>query len=406
MRNGHYVIAPHGEPADPTGSGCTLPRLGRDETIQAMVAMDIGEVKARALARSTARRLQVVRRQLVDEAGGPTPVWASTSTPHSIVALVLIGEWNGDNEEDKAIAAEVAGQTYETVERDLVDLTSVADSPLTKVGNRWRFISHEEAWHLLAPRLTSSDLKRFESITAKVFGAVSPELDLPMEERYMAQVLGKVLPHSSTLRKGIARSLALMGTYSGHAKNADSSWVPVQVVSTALGGGKGWQVWATLDSDLAVLAEASPEAFLDAVEGDLATIPSPFKELLARKGDSLLGGVPLHRLDVGIGTPGVVPGLLCKGRKDIGPPHGDRLGQPDIQQPGREPSKPLSPLDQVLRNVGPSPLRDAQDVARRRSESGLATPCWSLSILLRLHPESGPAILEAMGPGRRSGAYG
>ena len=33
--------------------------------------------------------------------GGPTPGWASSSTPHSLVALVLFGQWNGDHEGDK-----------------------------------------------------------------------------------------------------------------------------------------------------------------------------------------------------------------------------------------------------------------------------------------------------------------
>ena len=126
--------------------------------------MGLSEARARDLARSTARRLPTIRRRLVDEAGGPTPEWATSSTPHSLVALVLVGQWNGDHEGDKEIVAEIVGQPYEEVERDLTGLTSVPDSPLTKVGNRWRLTSHEEAWHLLAPRLTSSDVERLERV--------------------------------------------------------------------------------------------------------------------------------------------------------------------------------------------------------------------------------------------------
>ena len=83
---------------------------------------------------------------------------------------------------------------------------------MTKIGNRWRLISHEEAWHLLAPRLTSSDVSRFEQVAIDVFGTISPEFELPVEERSMAGILGKVLPHSETVREGVARSLALLGT--------------------------------------------------------------------------------------------------------------------------------------------------------------------------------------------------
>ena len=163
------------------------------------------------------------------------------------------------------------GESYEEVERDLTGLMSIPDSPLTKVGNRWRLTSHEEAWHLLAPRLTYSDVERFERVASSVFGAVSPEFELPVEERYMANVYGKVLPHSGTLREGMARCLALMGAQAERVRNAEgASYVPGRVVSAALEGCKGWQAWATLSGSLKEFSEAAPEALLDAVDRDLA----------------------------------------------------------------------------------------------------------------------------------------
>ena len=290
---GHHVLTPLGEHEEPRGAGVTLPRLDREETLQELTNMGLSETKARALVRSTARRLSIMRRRLVDEAGGPTPAWASSSTPHSLVALVLVGQWNGDHEGDTAIVAEIVRQSYDDVERELADLMAVPDSPLTKVGNRWRLTSHEEAWHVLAPRLTSSDLERFERVATSVFGAVSPEFELPVEERYMANVYGKVLPHSGTLREGMARSLALMGTQAERAKNAEGApYVPARVVSAALEGGKGWQTWATLSGCLKELAEAAPEALMDVIERDLAAHPSPFKDLFSQEGDALFGGTP------------------------------------------------------------------------------------------------------------------
>ena len=290
---GHHVLTPLGEHEEPSGAGVTLPRLGREETLQELIEMGLSEAKARALVRSTARRLSIMRRRLVDEAGGPTPGWASSSTPHSLVALVLVGQWGGDQEDDKSIISQIVGQPYESVESDLTDLMSAADSPLTKVGNRWRLTSHEEAWHLLAPRLTSSDVERFEQVATSVFGAVSPEFELPIDQRYMANIYGKVLPHSGTLREGMARSLALMGTQAERAKNAEeASYMPARVVSAALEDGKGWQTWATLSGSLTELAEAAPEALLDVVERDLAADPSPFENLFSQEGDALFGETP------------------------------------------------------------------------------------------------------------------
>ncbi len=290
---GHHVLTPLGRHQEPRGTGVTLPRLGREETREALEKMGLSEAKARVLTRSAARRLPIMRRQLVDEAGGPMPEWVSSSTPHSLVALILVGQWDGDNEVDKSIVTEVVGESYEAVERDLTDLLSSADSPVTKIGNRWRLISHEEAWHLLAPRLTSSDVSRFEQVAIDVFGTISPEFELPVEERSMAGILGKVLPHSETVREGVARSLALLGTYHDRVKYGEgAAYVPARLISTAFGEGRGWQSWATLRDDLPVLAEASPDTLLDAIERDISVFPSPFEDLFAQEGAGTFGGTP------------------------------------------------------------------------------------------------------------------
>ena len=290
---GHHVLTPLGEHEEPRGTGVRLPRLGREETLQELTNMGLSETKARSLVQSTSRRLAIMRRRLVDEAGGPTPDWASASTPHALLALILIGQWNGGHEGDRAVVAEMVGQSYDEVERELTGLMLLPDSPVIKVGNRWSLTSHEEAWHLLAPRLTSSVVERFERVATSVFGAVSPEFELPVKERYMANVYGKVLPHSGTLREGMARSLALIGTQAERARNAEGlSYVPARVVSAALEGGKGWQTLATLSGSLTELAEAAPEALLDVIERDLAADPSPFEDLFSQEGDVLFGGTP------------------------------------------------------------------------------------------------------------------
>ena len=97
--------------------------------------------------------------------------------------------------------------------QELAALSRRPDAPVVKVGDKWRFVSHEEAWHLLAPRLTSDDLDRFRETALDVLGTVSPAFELPIGERYMAAAEDKVLPFSYTIRSGMARSLALMGAH-------------------------------------------------------------------------------------------------------------------------------------------------------------------------------------------------
>ena len=292
VSTGHHVLTPLDSSAELRGNGLTLPRLGRDETLHALVAMGLSESKANSQIRKSARRLSVLRRFLQNDAGGQPPGWANTF-PDSSIALVLLGQWEEDHEGDKEIVARLVRQPYEEIEREMVALVQVPDSPLVKVGSYWRFTSHEEAWHILAPRLTPTSVARFKELATEVLGQVSPQFELPVDERYMASVRGKVLPHSGTLREGLARGLALMGVHPDRANLVESaSYVPSNVVSDSLAEGKGWQIWATLSGILPILAEAAADPFLDAVERDLSAEPSPFKDLCAQGGAPMFAGVP------------------------------------------------------------------------------------------------------------------
>ena len=292
VNGGHHVLTPLDASQDPRGNGRTLPRLGRDGTSAALAKMGLPKSELDDLVGKTARRLPVLRRFLIEEAGFPEPDWAAGATG-SLVALVLIGQWEEDNEGDRKFIEDLIGKPFAEIEEELAAMAGIPDSPVVKVERRWRFTSHEEAWSILVPKLTQTYATRFKELAVTVLGQVSPAFELPPGERYMAAALGKSLPHSSTLREGIARTLALMGVHPERAKNADSvRHLPLQVVREALSEGKGWQIWATLYRDLATLAEAAPDAVLDAVERDLWTSPTPFKELFGQGGDPLFSGMP------------------------------------------------------------------------------------------------------------------
>ena len=290
VSNEHHVLTPLHEHQEPHGKGCALPpALGRDGTPAALMTMGLSEPKAHSLTHKSARRLPVLRRMLIDEAGGDPPQWVATA-PQSVVALVLFGQWDERSERDKELIAKLVGQPYEAIETDVANLSNIPDSPLMRSGNRWAFVSQEEAWQLLAPRLTASIVERFRMIALEVLGTTSPMFELPVEERYLANIKGKTLPHSDALRTGIARSLAMMGVQPERARNInDVQYLPVNVVSNILGNTVAWEVWATLGDDLTALAEAAPDAFLDAVDSHLNS-HNVFEELFSQEGSGLFGG--------------------------------------------------------------------------------------------------------------------
>ncbi|MDE0363366.1 MAG: hypothetical protein OXI74_19490 [Rhodospirillaceae bacterium] len=288
---GHHVVTPLHINANTGDNGITLNRLGRDETTPALVEMGLSETRARALTRKTARKLPIMRRFLLEEAGGPIPGWASLDAGKTLAPLILVGQWDEDNENDKAVVSKITGRPYEEVARDTTALMRGDDSPMTKVGSQWRFFSHEEAWHLLAPRLTADEVQRFEEAATDILGVESPEFELPIEKRHLANIHGKVLPHSETLRAGIARTLGLMGTQGDRADHVQAvSYLPALIVLRVLLDRDGWQIWASLEKHLATLAEAAPETLLDAIEQSLSAQPDSTAALFAQEGGPFFGG--------------------------------------------------------------------------------------------------------------------
>ena len=292
VKEGHHVLTPLDASQDPVGNGHILPRLGRDETSRALTDMGLSESKVVELVEKTARRLSVLRRFLVEEAGFPGPAWAASASS-SLVALVLVGQWEEDSLGDREFIENLTGKPYADIEEELVAIAGSPDSPLVRAGRRWRFTSHDEAWNVLAQRLTETRVALFRELASSTLSQVSPQFELPVDERYLAPVLGKTLAQSSTIREGLARTLALMGTYPERAKNLDSVWyLPSQVITETLSEDKGWEIWATLSHDLATLAEASPDAVLDAAERCLSVGPSPLEELFGQGGSTLFAGTP------------------------------------------------------------------------------------------------------------------
>ena len=111
----------------------------------------------------TARRLPIFRRFLIEEAGFPEPAWAATATS-SLIALVLIGQWEEDNESDREIIESLIEKPFAEIEEELAAVAGIPDSPVVKVERRWRFTSHEEAWSILATRLTQTRAARFKEL--------------------------------------------------------------------------------------------------------------------------------------------------------------------------------------------------------------------------------------------------
>jgi hypothetical protein len=249
------------------------------------------DIRARELGRIGGDRISALRRHL--RGYGTLPPYATWDNATLIAQAGLVGKWDGANPADRSALEMLLRKGYGEWIEILRSDTLRSDSPLIQNDEKWRFVARGEAWNFLGSRITDDELDRFRKTAVSVLGERDPKFDIPKEERFAANIHGKVLTHSHLIRKGIAETLALIGS----RPKALTSCSDRKPESTALLvvrdllNKAGWDRWASLDSVMPLLAEAAPDEFLDAVESVLDDLDdTPFHRIFAEEGGGGLGG--------------------------------------------------------------------------------------------------------------------
>ncbi len=221
-----------------------------------------------------------------------TPEWSQKTEAAELAVIQMIGEWDDGRGEDKTTFENITGKTYGECIGIIQRIALLPDTPLTHHEGIWKFTSRYEVWYELGKYLFDEHISRFKGAAIQVLRERDPKFDLPPNERYMANIKGKVLQHSNHLRKGIAETLALLGN---HKKALTSCTLgqPEKVARFAVSEilkDTDWKLWASLEDVSPLIAEAAPEEFLKALERDLINNPSIFIDLFTQEGDGFFGG--------------------------------------------------------------------------------------------------------------------
>jgi excisionase family DNA binding protein len=273
VMNGHHVVVPLGTGDVSRNNAISLPRLGRQPAREALSASGVPFERADRLAGLGRRSFASLVRELAVDPLRATPEWAQHSAADLFGPLLLLGAWE-NKDADQEIVAEFLGIEWSILERRLAGWAATDDPPLTRSGGEWRLSSPEEAWAQLNRALTVDDILRFRVTVERVLGEQDPALDLAPSERPYAALQGTSRTFSEALRSGVAQGIALLGAL-GNEPLADGTtgaeharWLVRGLLERANQDGTG-RLWQSLASELPLLAEGAPEAFLDAVETGL-----------------------------------------------------------------------------------------------------------------------------------------
>lgn len=294
------VVVPQakGDYADPSREDCTLvlDRPGIYEFEQALCSMGLDDADAKRYAAITGRSWTVFRRQRAKNPAIRHPVWLDEPQVASLSLLCLLGAWNADCEADCQVVERVAGRPYEAVEEELHFLAAVDDAPVLSIGRVWKAKSPLELLSLFGARISRDQLDRFFLAAQELLASPDPQLELPDEERWMAQVYGKVRPQSGLLFDSFCDSLvklAVRGPDVPVLRNLDIEERVRQLVRDILDGASE-ERWLSLASYLPALAEAAPDAFVEAVARSLRQPDTPVCRLITETSGASFGGRCWH----------------------------------------------------------------------------------------------------------------
>lgn len=197
--------------------------------------------------------------------------WAIDLADRAIRRAWLAGGWRQSRSgDDELLASLCETDMGELVER-LQGAIRRADPLFTKVGSTWAVASAVDSWRTARALITEPDLTALERSVQTVLGAVDPRLELSADDRWTTAIHVKAPVHSSNLRKGLARSLALLGTRGDDLRLSGGrtarEWAERITLNlfTRANADNTARLWSSMSDVLPLLAEAAPDAFLRAI---------------------------------------------------------------------------------------------------------------------------------------------
>ncbi|WP_340122735.1 hypothetical protein [Methylobacter svalbardensis] len=264
---------------------------------KALQTMGFNEGDAHRTSANTGRSWSIYRRQFAQNPAIRTPAWLTMPQAKALSVLCLLGAWSGNFAEDKNLVSALADCAYEDIEKDLRHLARQDDAPLLAIGDVWKAKSALELLALFGERISSDELNRFFDIAEQTLAQPDPILEMADEQRYAAQIYGKVRPQSGFLLDALCDTLiklAVMATQLPGLQAARLDDRVAGLISRLLTNADG-ERWLSLSSCLPELAEAAPDAFLKAVERSLNQADLPVTRLITEsRSTGIMGGRCWH----------------------------------------------------------------------------------------------------------------
>ncbi len=249
----------------------SLDRLPKSAREEAITQLGLTKEQAQTIFQNTKGFFEpVLRHPALKPLDYTTPKWVNQFSSDVLFAALFATEWKNDNIHDQKVLEILSGKKYSDLNQQLTEISQSADSPVRQILNTWQVISKVDFWLLISKKLSKSNLDAVDKIITKALTDTDPSFDLEPEERYLAKIKGAVPKYSSSLKQGLANSLALLAAYGdSEAKSIGNLKPSIMVnswVTDLFQKINDTRMWYSLGSCLPYIAEAAPQTTLDAID--------------------------------------------------------------------------------------------------------------------------------------------
>ncbi len=281
-----YIGAPGGVP-HPNRE--TLANPKSHQLRDALQKAGYSEERARTLAQRTNGNLNSLLKCLQNLS--LMPEWAQNSDAADLAIAEMLGAWRDASDADKLIAEKLSKKAYGEWIVRMREVALRPGTPLIQHDGVWKMVMRYEGWSSLGRFFYDDHLDRFREVAVSILTEKDPRFDLPRDERYAASLYGKVLTHSDLLRDGLSETLALLGSHPRVLTSCSFGKAESIAMLTvrSIFAGADWVLWASLNRQLPLIAEAAPGEFMDSVEKALGTDPCPFSTVFAQEDTGIMG---------------------------------------------------------------------------------------------------------------------
>lgn len=258
-----------------------LKRPNSLELGSALTFMGMSEREGYDLARKCGRSLAVLARR-IPNGTKPIPEWRSEGK--DLLPALLAGAWSSVLKQDQEVLCTLGNKTqYTQIEVPLREFAKLQDPPVDHVGDVWTMRASVDAFVHLGHLIGPEHLEQFKLAATSVF---SKTVEPPKADEVFKPTSRKLESHSDWLRNGMMNTLLHMAVLHEQADFSIPGTTPQDFVNRIVrelpGLSTDHRLLASLEEQLAILAEAAPIPFLEALErlleGDAEGIKPIFEE--------------------------------------------------------------------------------------------------------------------------------